>query len=516
VESLRDPKATEGVIGESILLERLGSGEIGEVGRAFNSVQSTFAGVAKDHAELLRKGIGEIFVKLARRNQSLVERQIELLDELESAEKDLDVLENLFKLDHLATRVRRNAESLLVLAGSEPSRRWSDPVPLDELLQGAMSEIEDYRRIRVASGSAGNTVEVVGAASLDVAHLIAELLDNAVRFSPPDTAVEVLVRRREETCMVYVSDTGMGMTDEQLEEANELLANPPEPGLDLSRTLGLYVAGLRRHRRLRVAATRARRGRPRARVAARGGRRHERPRRSRGSAGATCRRRERRAPLERRGSVRGGGASPARAGDSRAPACRARPGRGDGRADARRRSLDADARRAEAPALELPEAARRGPGVRDAGTRRRRGAGVVNGRSGDAREFGWLVVRFVESTPGVSDALVLSADGLPMAVSPGLAPDLADRLAAVAAGLVGLANGAAVPFRAGRVTQVVVELENAFIFVTGVSEGSSLAVLAQADCDPGLVAYEMGALVHRAASMLTPALRTELHASLSR
>jgi len=140
----------------------------------------------------------------------------------------------------------------------------------------------------------------------------------------------------------------------------------------------------------------------------------------------------------------------------------------------------------------------------------------VNGRSGDAREFGWLVARFVESTPGVSDALVLSADGLPMAVSPGLAPDLADRLAAVAAGLVGLANGAAVPFRAGRVTQVVVELENAFIFVTGVSEGSSLAVLAQADCDPGLVAYEMGALVHRAASMLTPALRTELHASLSR
>ncbi|MBA2294108.1 MAG: sensor histidine kinase [Actinobacteria bacterium] len=243
VASLRDPKATEGVIGESILLERLGSDEIGEVGRAFNSVQSTFAGVAKDHAELLRKGIGDIFVKLARRNQSLVERQIELLDELESAEKDPDVLENLFKLDHLATRVRRNAESLLVLAGSEPSRRWSDPVPLDELLQGAMSEIEDYRRIQVASGSVGNTVEVVGAASLDIAHLFAELLDNAVRFSPPDTAVEVLVRRREETCMVYVSDTGMGMSDEQLEEANELLANPPEPGLDLSRTLGLYVAG---------------------------------------------------------------------------------------------------------------------------------------------------------------------------------------------------------------------------------------------------------------------------------
>jgi len=242
VQSLRDPKATEGVLGESIMLERLGSDEIGEVGRAFNSVQESFAGVVRDHADLLRKGIGDIFVKLARRNQSLVERQIELLDELEAAEKDPDVLENLFKLDHLATRVRRNAESLLVLAGSEPSRRWSASVPLDELLQGAMSEIEDYRRIQVASGSVGNTLEVVGAASLDVAHLFAELFDNAVRFSPPETTVEVLVRRRGEDCLVYVTDTGMGMTDEQLEEANDLLANPPDPGLDLSRTLGLYVA----------------------------------------------------------------------------------------------------------------------------------------------------------------------------------------------------------------------------------------------------------------------------------
>jgi len=140
----------------------------------------------------------------------------------------------------------------------------------------------------------------------------------------------------------------------------------------------------------------------------------------------------------------------------------------------------------------------------------------VNGLSGDAREFSWLVARFVETTPGVSDALVLSADGLPMAVSPGLAADMADRLAAVAAGLVGLANGAAAPFRAGRVTQVVVELENAFMFVTGVSEGSSLAVVARADCDPGLVAYEMGALVQRAAAMLTPALRVELHTALVR
>ena len=242
VESLRDPRATEAAIGETLLLERLGNDEIGDVGRAFNTVQGTFAEVAREHAALLRKGIGDIFVRLARRNQSLVERQIELLDELEAAEKDPDVLENLFKLDHLATRVRRNGESLLVLAGSAPSRTWSDPVPLDELLQGATAEIEDYRRIRVGGGSAGDAVAVLGSASLDVAHLFAELLDNAVRFSPPDTSVEILVRRRGETCVVYVTDTGMGMSDEQLAEANELLESPPEPGLDLSRTLGLYVA----------------------------------------------------------------------------------------------------------------------------------------------------------------------------------------------------------------------------------------------------------------------------------
>jgi uncharacterized protein len=140
----------------------------------------------------------------------------------------------------------------------------------------------------------------------------------------------------------------------------------------------------------------------------------------------------------------------------------------------------------------------------------------VNVQSSDAREFGWLLGQFVESAPGVMDALVLSSDGLPMAVSAGLEADMADRLAAVAAGLVGLANGAALPFQAGRVTQVVVELENAYIFVTGISDGSSLAVLARANCDPGLVAYEMGVLVERAAGLLTPELRAELEATLGR
>ena len=133
-----------------------------------------------------------------------------------------------------------------------------------------------------------------------------------------------------------------------------------------------------------------------------------------------------------------------------------------------------------------------------------------------ARDFNWLVSRFVDSAPGVTDALVLSSDGLPMAVSPGLAPDQADRLAAVASGFVGLANGVALPFGAGRVTQVIVELEHGYVFVTGISDSSNLAVVASADCDMGLVAYEMAVLVERALTMLTPTLRVELQAALSR
>jgi predicted regulator of Ras-like GTPase activity (Roadblock/LC7/MglB family) len=133
-----------------------------------------------------------------------------------------------------------------------------------------------------------------------------------------------------------------------------------------------------------------------------------------------------------------------------------------------------------------------------------------------ARDFNWLVSRFVDAVPGVTDALVLSSDGLPMAVSPGLAADLADRLAAVASGFVGLANGVADPFDAGRVTQVIVELERGFVFVTGISDGSNLAVVAASDCDVGLVGYEMAVLVERASTLLTPTLRVELQAALAR
>lgn len=134
--------------------------------------------------------------------------------------------------------------------------------------------------------------------------------------------------------------------------------------------------------------------------------------------------------------------------------------------------------------------------------------------SSEARNINWLVANFVDRVAGVQDAVVVSSDGLPMAVSVGMDRDGADRFAAVASGLIGLAYGAAGRFGGGAVTQVIIEMENSFLFVTGISDGSSLTVLADASCDVGLVGYEMAVLVERCGSVLTPELRAELQGAL--
>ena len=140
----------------------------------------------------------------------------------------------------------------------------------------------------------------------------------------------------------------------------------------------------------------------------------------------------------------------------------------------------------------------------------------MNELSSEARNINWLVGNFVDRVAGVKDAVVVSSDGLPMAVSSGLDRDAADRFAAVASGLIGLAYGAAGRFGGGAVTQVIIEMEHAFLFVTGISDGSCLAVLADASCDVGLVGYEMAVLVERCGAVLTPELRAELQGSLPR
>ncbi|HEY8556462.1 MAG TPA: nitrate- and nitrite sensing domain-containing protein, partial [Actinomycetes bacterium] len=211
--------------------------EIGQVSAAFNSVHSTAIQVATEQAAL-RRSVGDMFLNLARRSQSLIDRQLELIDDLERTEADPDALDNLFKLDHLATRMRRNAEDLIVLSGSEPARRWSQPVPLVEVVRAALAEVEDYNRVELLPI---DDIGVAGQAVSDVVHLLAELIENATSFSPPGTKVQVAGQQVSNGYVLEIEDRGLGMTDQELVEANERLANPPMVDFALSRMLGLYV-----------------------------------------------------------------------------------------------------------------------------------------------------------------------------------------------------------------------------------------------------------------------------------
>ncbi|HSL57310.1 MAG TPA: nitrate- and nitrite sensing domain-containing protein [Acidimicrobiales bacterium] len=240
VEQLRSPRPeTAPAVLEPIAMDR--ADEIGQLARAFDAVQRVTVDVAEEQAALLRRGIGDIFVNLARRNQALLDRQIEFIDHLEAGEEDPDVLEDLFKLDHLATRMRRNAESLLVLAGADPAHRRARPVPLADVVRVAIGEVEDFARLKLLALDAAI---VSGAEAVDLAHLLAELMENATQFSPPDTRVEILGHRaRDGGYVVSVSDQGLGMSEDQLAESNQLLADPPLVGLALSRSLGFTVVG---------------------------------------------------------------------------------------------------------------------------------------------------------------------------------------------------------------------------------------------------------------------------------
>ncbi len=214
--------------------------EIGEVARAFDQVHREAVRLAADEA-LLRGNLNAMFVNLSRRSQSLIERQISLIDSLEQGEQDSNRLSSLFRLDHLATRMRRNSENLLVLAGHEASRRWSQPVPLVDVLRAAISEIEQYERV-VLNVQPGITV--VGQAVNDVVHLVAELVENATTFSPEDS--QVYVSGQPLTTggvLLDVTDGGVGISDQEMGHANWRLDNPPVVDVGVSRRMGLFVVG---------------------------------------------------------------------------------------------------------------------------------------------------------------------------------------------------------------------------------------------------------------------------------
>ncbi|WNF29822.1 nitrate- and nitrite sensing domain-containing protein [Streptomyces sp. C11-1] len=214
--------------------------EIGEVARAFDQVHREAVRLAAEQA-MLRGNVNAIFTNLSRRSQSLIEGQLTLITDLENNEADPDQLESLFKLDHLATRMRRNGENLLILAGEEPGRRWDQPVPLVDVLRAASSEVESYERIEL---SGVPEAEIHGQAVTDLVHLLAELLENATTFSSPQTKVRVTATRLPDgRVMVEIHDKGIGLTAEDFADINHKLANPPTVDAAVSQRMGLFVVG---------------------------------------------------------------------------------------------------------------------------------------------------------------------------------------------------------------------------------------------------------------------------------
>jgi signal transduction histidine kinase len=246
--------------------------EVSDVAEALNTVQDTALDLAVEQA-VLRRNIADSFVNLGRRNQNLLGRQLDFITELETNETSPDTLSNLFRLDHLATRMRRNAESLLVLAGVEPSRKWAAPVRLTDVIRAALGEVEDYQRVTVRGVEPAT---IIGVAAADLAHLLAELIENALVFSPPDQVVDIRGRfrsgvgpngqqalpptigrdgsparaqegdgEREHRSMytLAIIDSGLGMPAADVEAANRRLAGAESFTIAPSKYLGHYVAG---------------------------------------------------------------------------------------------------------------------------------------------------------------------------------------------------------------------------------------------------------------------------------
>ena len=237
VERMQIPGEGPGVVVEPIPVES--TDEIGRLAEAFNTVNDVTVEVAKEQAAL-RASIAEMFVNVARRNQVLLGRQLSQLDQMESREEDADVLASLYTLDHLATRMRRNAESLLVLAGIDSTRRLRRSLPLSDVIRTAVGEIEAYDRIDL---SMSEDPHVSGRHALTVAHLLAELLENATHFSNPETRVVVSASVTGHGVDLTVTDYGLGMSDEEVAEANEKIAHPPVAEIAVSQRLGLFVVG---------------------------------------------------------------------------------------------------------------------------------------------------------------------------------------------------------------------------------------------------------------------------------
>ncbi|MFC9249053.1 nitrate- and nitrite sensing domain-containing protein [Streptomyces sp. NPDC057136] len=228
--------------------------EIGQVGQALNTLQRAAVEAAVKQADM-RRGVSEVFVNLARRNQVLLHRQLTLLDTMERRTENSDELADLFRLDHLTTRMRRHAEGLVILSGAAPSRQWRKPIQLMDVVRAAVAEVEDYERIEVRRMP---RIGVGGPAVADLTHLIAELLENATVFSPPHTAVQVHGERVANGFTLEIHDRGLGMAPEILLDANLRLAETPDFELSDTDRLGLFVVSrLAQRQNVRVSLQRS-------------------------------------------------------------------------------------------------------------------------------------------------------------------------------------------------------------------------------------------------------------------
>jgi signal transduction histidine kinase len=214
--------------------------EVADVARAFNDVQDSAIGLAVEQAAL-RRNVAESYVNLGRRNQNLLSRLLDVVGELEHDVHDPKHLAKLYKLDHLATRIRRNAESLLVLSNASTAATWQPPVPVSDVVRAALGEVENYERVLVRTLS---PAMVLGGASADLAHLLAELIENGLRHSPPRELVEVSGLAGPDGYTLTIVDHGLGMSPDEIERANQRLAGTESVTVTPARYLGHYVTAV--------------------------------------------------------------------------------------------------------------------------------------------------------------------------------------------------------------------------------------------------------------------------------
>ena len=237
IQAAEEPSSVMLESSPSTLLRRVD--EFAEVAEALEHLQQTAVRLAVEQA-VMRQNTAESLANLGRRNQNLVRRQLGFISALEREEADPSALANLFELDHLATRMRRNAESLLVLVGEHSPRRWSGAVDIRDVLRSAFSEVEDYRRIILRRA---DEAHVLGAAAAELSHLLAELVENALSFSPPDQEVEVQARSAGDEYHIAIVDQGVGMPPDAMAVANARLSGREGFLVTATRDLGHYVVG---------------------------------------------------------------------------------------------------------------------------------------------------------------------------------------------------------------------------------------------------------------------------------